>query len=217
MIKTTVFIADDHAIVRDGLKHIINNHEDFIVIAEAADGNETVSKIEEKIPDILLLDISMPIFNGFQVIERVKQFMPPMKVIILSLHKNESYVSQAFRAGVHGYILKSSPAQELLIALQAVKDRGGFYLDPSISRFMINYYIENSSADQFNDWDGLTSRELEVLKLIAEGYKNYDIAKLLNVSIKTVESHRYNIMDKLDMHDKIELAKYAIRKGIIQV
>ncbi len=216
MTIATVFIADDHAVLRDGLKKIINEHENFSVIGEASDGQETINKVQEVHPDILLLDISMPIFTGFQVIERLKNHLSEMKVVVLTLHNNESYVSALLKAGVHGYLIKTAPAREVLLALESVS-KGGYYLDSTISKFIINHYIENVSAEVVDEWDGLTTRELEVLKLIAEGYKNQEIADLLNVSVKTVESHRYNIMDKLDMHDRIDLVKYAIRRGIIQV
>ncbi|AZR73104.1 hypothetical protein BBF96_06725 [Anoxybacter fermentans] len=216
MTKTKIFIADDHALIRDGLKKILSEYDYFEVIGEAGDGQETITKVKKNPPDILLLDISMPIFNGFQVIERIKNLLPKMKIVVLTVHNNESYISQFLKAGVQGYLLKTAPAREVVLALEAI-NRGGYYLDPSISRFIINHYLDNLEQDNLEDWDGLTSRELEVLKLIAEGYKNQDIANLLNVSVKTVESHRYNIMDKLDMHDRIDLVKYAIRKGIIQL
>lgn len=216
MTSVTVFLADDHTLFRDGLKKIIDEHELFQVVGEAGDGRETIKKVEENPPDILLLDISMPIFTGFQVIERLKHYLPEMKVIALTLHNNESYVASFLKAGIHGYLLKTAPAREVLLAMEAVY-QGGYYLDPNISSFLINYYLEHTLSSQNNEWDGLTTRELEVLKLIAEGYKNQHIADLLNVSVKTIESHRCNIMDKLDMHDRIDLVKYAIRRGIIQV
>lgn len=216
MTRVTVFLADDHTLFRDGLKKIIDEHELFQVVGEAGDGRETIKKVEENPPDILLLDISMPIFTGFQVIERLKHYLPEMKVIALTLHNNESYVASFLKAGIHGYLLKTAPAREVLLAMEAVY-QGGYYLDPNISSFLINYYLEHTLSSQNNEWDGLTTRELEVLKLIAEGYKNQHIADLLNVSVKTIESHRCNIMDKLDMHDRIDLVKYAIRRGIIQV
>lgn len=216
MTRITVFLADDHTLVRDGLKKIIDEHELFQVVGEAGDGRETIKKVEENPPDILLLDISMPIFTGFQVIERLKNYLPEMKVIALTLHNNESYVASFLKAGIHGYLLKTAPAREVLLAMEAVY-QGGYYLDPNISSFLINYYLEHTLSSQNNEWDGLTTRELEVLKLIGEGYKNQHIADLLNVSVKTIESHRCNIMDKLDMHDRIDLVKYAIRRGIIQV
>lgn len=216
MSQTKIFIADDHAVFRDGLKKILEDHDGFEIVGEACDGQDTVTKVQELLPDILLLDISMPVFNGFQVVERVKNLQPTLKVIILTLHNNESYISSFLKAGVNGYIIKTASAREVILALEAVA-KGGYYLDPSVSRFLINHYVENTIEDQVEEWDGLTSREVEVLKLIAEGYKNQDIADLLNVSVKTVESHRYNIMEKLDMHDRIDLVKYAIRRGLIQV
>lgn len=216
MKRAQVFLADDHALVRDGLKRIINEHELFQVVGEAGDGLETITKIEENVPDILLLDVSMPTFTGLQVIERLKSYLSQMKVVILTLHNNESYIASFLKAGVHGYLLKTAPAKEVLLAMEAVY-KGGYYLDPNISSFIINFYVGHTLSKQNNQWDGLTTRELEVLKLIGEGYKNQHIADLLNVSVKTIESHRCNIMDKLDMHDRIDLVKYAIRRGIIQV
>ncbi|MCK4260916.1 MAG: response regulator transcription factor [Halanaerobiales bacterium] len=216
MAVEKVFIADDHGIVRDGLKKILADYEKFEVIGEAENGQETIQKVIQNPPDILILDISMPIFNGFQVVERLKDLMNDMKVIILTAQNNESHIAWFLRAGVQGYIIKSAVEKEFILALEAIS-KGGCYLDPSISRFVIKYFLERIEEDKIAEWDGLTNRELEVLKLIAEGYKNQDIATLLNVSIKTIESHRYNIMDKLDMHDRIELVKYAIRTGIIQL
>lgn len=216
MTETRVFIADDHAVVRDGLKRMINEAGPFKVIGEAGDGQETIAKVTENPPDILLLDVSMPIFNGFQIMDKLKNLLPEMKVVVLTLHNNESYISAFLKAGVQGYIIKTASAKELMVALEAVA-RGGYYLDPSVSKFLISHYLENMQEDVIEEWDGLTTREIEVLKLIAEGFKNQEIAEVLNVSVKTVESHRYNIMDKLDMHDRIELVKYAIRRGLIQL
>lgn len=213
---TKIFIADDHTVFRDGLKLVLTQLGDFEIVGEAGDGQEVISKILECTPDILLLDVSMPVFNGFQVLERIKGLVPETKVVVLTLHNNESYIVSFLKAGVHGYILKTASAQELILALEAVA-RGGYYVDPAVSRFLISHFLENHVEEKEEEWDGLTCREVEVLKLIAEGYKNQDIASLLNVSVKTVESHRYNIMEKLDMHDRIELVKYAIRRGLIQV
>lgn len=213
---TKIFIADDHAVFRDGLKLILTQLADFEIVGEAGDGQEVINRVQECAPDILLLDVSMPIFNGFQVLERVKGAIPDTRVVILTLHNNESYIAAFLKAGVHGYILKTASAREVIMALEAVA-RGGYYVDPSASRFLITHFLENQVEEREEEWDGLTSREVEVLKLIAEGYKNQDIAALLNVSVKTVESHRYNIMDKLDMHDRVGLVKYAIRRGLIQV
>lgn len=216
MSGNKVFIADDHAVFRDGLRKILLDHGSFEVVGEAGDGQEAINKLSECQPDILLLDVSMPIFNGFQVLEKIKDLLPGMKIIVLTLHNNESYIASFLKVGVHGYIIKTASAREVILALEAVC-KGGYYLDPSVSRFLITHYLENRVEEKVEEWDGLTSREVEVLKLIAEGYKNQDIADLLNVSVKTVESHRYNIMDKLDMHDRIDLVKYAIRRGLIQV
>lgn len=213
---TKIFIADDHAIFRDGLKLILTQLADFDIVGEASDGQEVINRIQECAPDILLLDISMPIFNGFQVLERIKGMTLDTRVVILTFHNNESYIASFLKAGVHGYILKTASAREVILALEAVA-RGGYYVDPAVSRFLIAHFLENHEEEKEEEWDGLTSREVEVLKLIAEGYKNQDIAALLNVSVKTVESHRYNIMEKLDMHDRIDLVKYAIRRGLIQV
>lgn len=216
MTEIKVFIADDHVLVRDGLKRIINETDQFKVVGEAGDGQEAIAKVMDHPPDILLLDVSMPIFNGFQVMDKLKSLLSEIKVVILTLHNNESYISSFLKVGVKGYIIKTASDKELIVALEAVS-KGGYYLDPSVSKFLITHYLENLQNDVIEDWDGLTTRELEVLKLIAEGYKNQDIAEVLNVSVKTVESHRYNIMDKLDMHDRIDLVKYAIRRGLIQL
>lgn len=215
MSKTSIFIADDHALIRDGIKRILSDHRDFEVIGESENGLDTVRLVKKNPPDILLLDISMPRLNGFQIVKKLKN-LDNMKVVILTVHNSEPHIIRLLKAGVHGYIIKTAPAQELILALEAVA-KNGYYLDPTISGFIINKYLDNLESNDINDWDGLTNRELEVLKLIAEGYKNQEIADLLGLSVKTIESHRYNIMDKLDMHDRLELTKYALRRGIIQL
>jgi DNA-binding NarL/FixJ family response regulator len=217
-----VILVDDHELVRTGIRSLMQNISGIEVIAEANNGRDAVRLIDELMPDLVLLDIAMPELNGLEVVSRIAKDNTNTKVIILSMHKNEEYVVQALKAGASGYLLKDSSANELEIAVSAVI-RGETYLSPAISKHVVDNYlrrITDRSAEQDRGPDifkQLTSRQREILQLIAEGNSTKDIANKLNVSIKTVETHRMQLMDRIGIHDVAGLVRYAIRMGIITV
>lgn len=215
-----IILADDHSLVRAGIKSLIQNFSMIEVIGEAENGREAIKLIEEMVPDLVLLDIAMPELNGLEVVSRIAKELPEVKIIILSMHANEEYVVQALRAGANGYLLKDSAPTELEFAINAVI-RGESYLSPSISKHVVDTYLRRIT-DVSKDGEAepdiykqLTSRQREILQLIAEGNSTKDIANKLNVSIKTVETHRMQLMDRLGIHDIAGLVRYAIRMGII--
>jgi two-component system response regulator NreC len=213
MARAKVLLVDDHVIVRQGLKALLSDEPDMEVVGEANNGREALEKLAALEPDVVLMDISMPGLNGIEATRQIKQRYPDVKVVILSMHANEEYVFQVLQAGAAGYVLKLSDSMEVLTAIRAALS-GGSFLSPPISRTVINDYVRRAEArGQGSDLDLLTSREREVLQLLAEGRSNRDIAEELSISIKTVESHRSNIMNKLEVSSKAELIKYALRKG----
>ena len=213
MTRAKVLLVDDHVIVRQGLKALLSDEPDMEVVGEANNGREALEKLAALEPDVILMDISMPGLNGIEATRQIKQRYPDVKVVILSMHANEEYVFQVLQAGAAGYVLKLSDSMEVLTAIRAALS-GGSFLSPPISRTVINDYVRRAEArGQGSDLDLLTSREREVLQLLAEGRSNRDIAEELSISIKTVESHRSNIMNKLEVSSKAELIKYALRKG----
>lgn len=215
MSPISVLVAEDHTIVRKGLRALLDDAEDIVVVAEAANGREAVSRSQELQPDVVLMDISMPLLNGLEATRQIKKAQPDTKVIILTVHDNEEYVLQTLQAGAAGYLVKHSAPAELVAAIQAAF-RGESYLSPTISKTVISQAIQqNHGAPDADSVDLLTTREREILQLIAEGHSNHDIGEILNISEKTVRSHRNNLMDKLDIHSTAELTLYALRKGII--
>jgi DNA-binding NarL/FixJ family response regulator len=217
-----VILVDDHSLVRAGIRSLIQNISGVEVIAEANNGRDAIRLIDELIPDLVLLDIAMPELNGLEVISRISKDNVVTKIIILSMHTNEEYVVQALKAGASGYLLKDSAPNELEIAVNAVM-RGETYLSPAISKHVVDNYlrrISDVSAEKEKGPDifkQLTSRQREILQLIAEGNSTKEIANKLNVSIKTVETHRMQLMDRIGIHDVAGLVRYAIRMGIITV
>jgi len=217
-----VILVDDHSLVRAGIRSLIQNISGVEVIAEANNGRDAIRLIDELIPDLVLLDIAMPELNGLEVISRISKDNLITRVIILSMHTNEEYVVQALKAGAAGYLLKDSAPNELEIAVNAVM-RGETYLSPAISKHVVDNYlrrISDVSAEKEKGPDifkQLTSRQREILQLIAEGNSTKEIANKLNVSIKTVETHRMQLMDRIGIHDVAGLVRYAIRMGIITV
>lgn len=219
MSKISVILVDDHALVRAGIRSLLQSINDIEVVAEANNGREALNQIRDINPDLVLLDISMTELNGLEVAERVSQDFPEVKIVILSMHTNEEYVLQSLRAGASGYLLKDAVPTELEIAIRSVM-RGETYLSPAISKHLVDDYLRRlkGSADEvskINPFEQLTSRQREILQLIAEGNSTKDIAAKLNISIKTVETHRMQIMDRLDIHDVAGLVRYAIRMRII--
>ena len=212
-----VLLADDHTIVRKGLCSLLEEEEGIEVIGEAEDGREAIKLVEKLHPDIVVMDIAMPGLNGLEATRQLRRLYPEIKILILSMYANEEYVFQTLQAGAEGYLVKKAAPSELVLAIKAVH-QGNSFLSTSISRTVINEYIRRADkiSEGDNAFENLTARETEVLQLITEGRKNREIAELLYISIKTVETHRAHIMDKLDIHSTAELTQYAISKGIIR-
>lgn len=206
----SVVLADDHVLVRQGLKALLER-EKFQVVAEASDGHEVVRAVETNHPDIAVIDISMPMLNGIDAARELRRSCPKTKVILLTQHEEEQYIHEALEAGVKGYVLKSQVASDLVHALQQVS-RGGFYLSPGVSRAVVEAYRTRSERPA----DPLSGRERQVLQLIAEGKSTKDVASLLGISVKTAESHRSRLMQKLDIHETASLVRYAVRRGLVQ-
>jgi DNA-binding NarL/FixJ family response regulator len=214
--KKQIVIAEDHQILRDGLKAILNASDDIEVVGEAEDGLEAIRRIQELTPDLALVDLSMPRMDGFSVIKEIQSRNPDTKIVALTMHKDEEYVLEAFRTGASGYCIKSSGHDELLVAIRAVLS-GKTYVSPEISDKVMEGYLERKKQiKEKSSWDTVTQREREVLKLVGEGYRNKEIADYLCISIKTVEKHRANIMEKLDLHSASALTAYAIEKGLVE-
>ena len=216
MGKIRVVIADDHAILREGLKALLALSQNIEVVGEASTGQEAIEQVSKCEPDIVLMDIAMPILDGIESTRRIIKTYPRVKVIVLSQHDNREYILSAVKAGASGYILKKAVSAELISGIESVY-RDGFFFYPPVAKTVIEDYLGHLSGKQSeNEYDRLSQREREVLKLIAEGRSSNEIAQLLFISVKTVLGHRTNIMEKLDIHNRTELIKYAIRKGLIQ-
>ena len=206
-----VLVADDHTLVRAGMRMLLENIDGIEVVAEASDGRETLDLAQHHEPDILLTDISMPGLNGLEAIARLKKISPTLRIIAFSMHTNEEYVREALTAGAHGYLVKGADPAELELALKAVS-RGEVYLSPAISKSVVTGFLETQELDPDHSKD-LTSRQREILQLIAEGKTTKDMAQLLTLSVKTIETHRTELMSRLDIHDVAGLVRYAIRRG----
>jgi two-component system, NarL family, response regulator NreC len=214
--KIRILLADDHTILRDGIRSLLEAETDMIVIGEAEDGHTVVRMACELEPDVVLMDIAMPLLNGLEATRHIHRARPGIKILILTMHENEEYIRQVLAYGAMGYILKDAAARDLLNAIRSVQ-MGEAVLSPAITRLVIEDYLRWGDLNTGQITNGLTPREHEVLQLIAEGYTNKQIAEILSISIKTIQSHRTNIMAKLDLHDRSELVKYAIRKKIIEI
>ena len=213
--KKKIVIAEDHTILRDGLRALISSQNNLEVIGEAGDGREAVRIVDNLEPDLLLIDLSMPKMNGIEAIKEIKNQHPDIKVIILTVHKSDEYIFASLKAGANGYMLKDASQNELLLAIQYVLN-GKSYISPSISDRVIDAYLNTAPKDTtFSVLDNLTSREREILKLIAEGYTNKQIADHLCISLKTVEKHRANLMNKLDLRNTAALTTFAIENGLV--
>ncbi len=214
MAAVRILLVDDHAMLRDGVRMVLETHPGFEVVGTADNGRDAVRLVEELRTDIAVLDIAMPELNGLEATRAIRECCRETEVIVLSMHEGEEYLREALRAGAAGYVLKRAAAKELVAAINAIQ-RGESYLDPALTRTLISDYVRQvERGDEAPD--SLTERELEVLKLVAEGMTNRQIALKLNISIKTVQTHRANLMDKLNLHDRTELVRYAIRRGLIQ-
>lgn len=208
-----VLIVDNHAMVRAGFRALLQSLEDIEVVAEAGDGREALRLVELHQPDIVLMDIAMPEMNGLETTARIHKEFPDVRVIILSMHANEEYVYQALRAGAMGYLLKDGGTSELEMAIRAIA-HGETYLSPAISKTVITDYMHRVSTE-YKPLEQLTPRQREILQLIAEGKSTKEIAETLYISAKTVETHRMQLMDRLNIHDVAGLVRYAIRTGLI--
>lgn len=212
-MKLRVLLADDHHLVRSGMRALLESFDGIEVVAEAADGWEAIDQAREHQPDLALVDIAMPELNGLEALAELRQRVPKTKVIMLSMHAHEEYVLQALRQGASGYLLKDSAPLELQLAVRAV-ERNETYLSPAISRQVIDDYL--SRLDQGDSpLDRLTRRQRQVVQQIAEGYSTREIAERLNVSIKTIESHRANLMRRLEVRDVAAIVRFAVRYGLV--
>jgi len=213
-LVTRILIADDHAIVRSGLRKVLDAKPDMEVVAEAEDGHEAVEKALKEDVDLVILDVSMPRLTGIQAAAELHKRKPELRTLMLSMHDSEQFLFEALKAGASGYVLKSGADTDIVDAVRAAM-RGDSFLYPSAVTTLVRDYVERGGRGEA-EFDVLTPRELEVLKLIAEANTSKEIANKLFISIKTVERHRQNILDKLEMRDRVELTRYAIRRGLIQ-
>ena len=216
MNKIRVLIADDHTILRDGIRSLLEDESDMVVVGEAEDGRTAVKLSCELQPDVVLLDIAMPLLNGLDATLQIRRSCPQTKDLILTNHENEEYIPHVLATGAMGYILKDAAARDLLDAIRSVH-KGEAVLSPAITRLVIEDYLRWGDLQDKHASNGLNPREREVLQLIAEGYTNKQIAEILCISVKTVQTHRTNLMSKLDLHDRADLIKYAIQKKIIEI
>jgi DNA-binding NarL/FixJ family response regulator len=213
MSKIRTLLVDDHLLVRASLRSLLGDFDDVQVVGEASDGRQALELVGEHRPELVLMDISMPGLNGLEATQRLAKEHPQVRVIVLSMHTSEHHVLQALRAGARGYVLKGAMPRELELAIGAVS-RGEIFLSPAISKHIVDSVLrqhppESEPADQ------LTPRQREILQLIAEGHSSKEIAQLLNASVKTIESHRASLMERLDIHDVAGLVRYAIRHGFV--
>jgi DNA-binding NarL/FixJ family response regulator len=210
-----IVLADDHTVVRKGLRLLLENQPGFQVLADAADGRETVRLVEELNPDVVVMDVAMPNLNGIEAARQISSKLPQVAVVFLSMHSDEGYVLKALKAGARAYLLKDSAEQDLINAVKAVSEGKAFF-SPAISKMLVEDYVRQMQDRKVEDsYDLLTTREREVLQLLAEGKSNKEVATALNLSLYTVETHRSNILQKLNLHSGAELILYAIRKGVI--
>jgi len=215
MQNVRILLADDHNILRDGIRLLLERQPGFVVVGEAADGREIVDLAREQHPDVIVMDIGMPNMNGIEATRRIVEKQPETGVVILSMHYDESYVLRSLKAGARAYLLKDALKAELISAIRAVSEGRSFF-SPKISRVLQEDYVEALNRKDADDtYELLTGREREILQLVAEGKTNKEIASILNVSLYTVDTHRTHILQKLNLHSVPELILYAVRKGII--
>jgi two-component system, NarL family, response regulator NreC len=215
MRKIRILLADDHKLIRSGLRLLVEQQSDLAVVGEANDGREAVSLAKSLKPDVIVMDIGMPNLNGIESALQITQANPEIAVVMLSMHSDESYVLRALKSGAKGYLLKDSAESDLIRAVRAVADGKSFF-SPAVSKVLLDDYVRKLKRSGAEDaYDLLTPREREILQLVAEGKSNKDVANLLNLSVYTVETHRSNIMEKLNLRGIPELILFAVRKGII--
>jgi DNA-binding NarL/FixJ family response regulator len=215
-IKIRIVIADDHNIFRESLAALLSRENGFEIVAQAGDGRTAVSMIQKYQPAVVLMDIGMPELNGIEATRQITAHYPKTKIIALSMHSDRKFVAEMLKAGASGYLLKDAEVEELINAIHTVI-KEGIYLSPALTDMVIEDYVRHRPADEMKSAVTLTSREREVLQLVAEGKTTKEIAKRFGISIKTIESHRLKIMEKLDLHSIAELTKYAIREGLTSI
>jgi len=213
--KTRILICDDHTLFVEGIKAMLRNEPTLEIVGEARDGRQAVEQVKHLKPDLLLMDVSMPDMNGFDATRQVHKFDPTVKVLILTMHDEEELVARCLEAGADGYIIKDAPASQLLYAIEMVQ-KGERYLSPVVLKKVMETYVKNTNRPQ-TSYDRLSPREREVLKLLAEELSVKEIATRLDLSVKTVDAHKTNLMKKIGVHDRAELIKYAIQKKLIAV
>lgn len=218
MSKIRIILADDHGLLRSGIIRLLREVSNIEVVGEAENGRVAVRKVKELLPDVVVMDIGMPIMNGLDATRQIRQWSQEVKVLVLTVHDNVEYLFQAFEAGATGYLLKEAADTDLINAIQVVS-QGDYFLYPPITRLVVENSLERLKRAHQNgsNSDSLTEREREILKLVAEGYTCREIAKPLFISVKTVETHKANIMEKLNLHRRAELVHYAIRNGLLQM
>lgn len=213
--RIRVLIVEDHLVVRTGLRLIIESQSDMDVVGEARDGMEAAGMVEELSPNVVVMDISLPGLSGLEAARRIKSARPDVRILFLTMHDNEEYFFQAIQSGADGYVTKSAPEWEVLTGIRSVH-QGQCYLNPKVAKYLVNDYLDRiKSGEEKVPYDGLTDREREILHLVALGNSNREIAQILMISEHTVHNHRARLMEKLGVHNRLELLKHAIRRGII--
>jgi two-component system response regulator NreC len=216
-VKTAlrILLADDHTVVRQGLRKVLEERPEWQVVAEAGDGREAVRLVEQFKPDVAVLDVAMPLLNGIEATRQITRRTPQTKVLVLSMHSDEAYVTQMLKAGATGYLLKDSADVDLLQAVEAVS-QGKSFFSPAVARLMSDDYARQRGDNAVDRYESLSDREREIFQLVAEGKTNKEIAALLFISPSTVETHRARIMEKLDLHSAAEIVLHAVRRGVIR-
>jgi DNA-binding NarL/FixJ family response regulator len=212
MSALRIFLADDHTVMREGLKSLVNAQADMDVIGEASNGRTALQQARELQPDVVVMDVSMPELNGIQVTERLKRVCQKIKVLVLTAHDESGYLRQLLQVGASGYVVKKAAAEELINAIRVVA-AGGVYLDPTLAGQVVCGYVGNRRLKGASQGLALSERETEVLRLVAWGYTNKEIAAYLTISVKTVETHKANLMEKLDLKSRVEMVRYALHQG----
>jgi len=217
MPKIRVLVVDDHTIVRDGICALLGLSKDIEVVGEASNGREALEMAKKFMPDVMLIDIAMPHMNGLEATRRIRKELPGVRILVLTQYDDKEFVFSAIEAGASGFISKTATSSELASGIRSVH-RGDSFLSPSAAKFLVeDYQLEANLRKEQDPYKQLTDREREILKLLAEGYTTREIADMLVISVKTVEGHKTNLMSKLDIHNRTDLVKYALRKGIIAV
>ena len=216
MAQLRILLADDHTVVRQGLRKVLEERPDWVVVAEAGNGRDAVKQAEELKPDVAIIDVAMPLLNGIEATRQIVKRSPATRILVLTMHSDEAYVNQILKAGATGYLLKDSADVDLIQAVAAVS-QGKSFFSPAVARLMLDDYVRQLADKGITDrYESLSEREREIFQLIAEGKANKEIAHILTISPSTVETHRARIMEKLDLHSAAEIVLYAVRRGVIR-